>query len=186
MACIGKIGSSLAMACGAPVPTFNRIQGAKLLNASDIASYTVSPQGGAIITRVVGSVGYDVTTINNAFTLSAGMKSQDITPGAYDVTVTFKNFSGAESGGLLSSPYPMGAVTSFARSELVIAVDHGDGQYRIYGLGAPLVCLEYNMDSTADGYMTATYGVEDWQVGTTIHWISMATYNGLSTPAVAP
>lgn len=186
MACIGKIGGSLAMACGAPASAFNRIQGAKLLNASDIASFTVSPQGGAIITRVAGSVGYDVTTINNAFTLSVGMKSQDITPGAYDVTVTFKNFVSAESGGLLSSPYPMGAVGSFARSELVIAVDHGEGQYRIYGLGAPLVCLEYNMNSTADGYVMATYGVEDWQVGTTVHWITTATYNGLSTPAAAP
>lgn len=186
MACIGKIRGSLAMACGTPAPAFNRIQGAKLLNESDIASFTVSPQGEAIITRVAGSVGYDVTTINNAFTLSVGMKSQDITPGAYDVTVTFKNFVEAESGGLLSSPYPRGAVGSFARSELVIAVDHGGGQYRIYGLGAPLVCLEYNMDSTADGYMTATYGVEDWQVGTTVHWITVATYNGLSTPAAAP
>lgn len=186
MACIGKIGGSLAMACGAPAPAFNRIQGAKLLNASDIASYTVSPQGGAIITRVAGSVGYDVTTINNAFTLSVGMKSQDITPGAYDVTVTFKNLSNAENGGILSSPSPMGAVGSLARLELVIAVDHGDGEYRIYGLGAPLVCLEYNMDSTADGYMTATYGVEDWQVGTTIHWITSATYNGLNTPEPQP
>ena len=186
MACIGKIGNSLALACGAPAPAFNRIRGAKLINAADIASFTVASSGGAVITMVAGSVGYDVTTVNNAFTLSVGRKSQDITPGAYDVTVTFKNLSNAESGGLLSSPSPMGVVGSFARLELVIAVDHGDGQYRIYGLGAPLVCLEYTMDSTEDGYVMATYGVEDWQVGTTVHWITMSTYNGLSTPVPAP
>ena len=34
---------------------------------------------------------------------------------------------------------------------------------------------------------SGTYGVEDWQVGTTIHTLSKADYDALSTPAaVAP
>lgn len=184
MACIGKISGALALACGAPVPAFNRIQGAKLINAADIASFTVSASSGAAtITRVATKVGYDVTTVNNALTLSVAAKSQDITAGAFDVTITFKDFASATRGGLMSTATPMGTIDWVARAELVIAVDHGNGVYRVYGLGAPLVCLEYSLDSTTDGYVTLTFGVEDWQTGTTIHGITKADYEALSTPA---
>ena len=187
MACIGTISESLVLACGTPTPAFNRIQGAKLINAADIASFTISAASGeATITRVATKVGYDVTTVNNALTLSVAMKSQDVMPGAFDVTITFKDFAGATQGGLMSSAIPMGAINRLARAELVIAVDHGNGIYRVYGLGAPLVCLEYSMDSTTDGYVSFTYGVEDWQVGTTIHALTKAAYDALSTPAVTP
>ena len=184
MACIGTISGALAMACGAPAPAFNRIQGAKLINAADIASFTISASSGvATITRVATKVGYDVTTVNNALTLSVAMKSQDITAGAFDVTITFKDFAGASRGGFMSAATPLGVIDWVARAELVIAVDHGNGVYRVYGLGAPLVCLEYSMDSTTDGYAVFTYGVEDWQVGTTIHALTKAGYDALSTPA---
>lgn len=174
------------MACGAPNPGFNRIQGAKLLNAADIASFTVDGLSAATITRVATKVGYEITTVNNALTLNVGMKSQDITPGAYDVTITFKQFAEGGNSGLSSAGGVMGSVSSMARAELVFAIDHGNGVYRVYGLGAPLVCLEHTMDSTADGYATFTYGVEDWQVGTTIHTMTKADYDALSTPVAAP
>lgn len=183
MACIGTISGALALECGAPAPAFNCIQGAKLINAADIASFTVNSSGEAVITRVSTKVGYDVTTVNNALTLSVAMKSQDITAGAFDVTITFKDFAGANHGGLMSVATPSGAIEGLARAELVIAIDHGNGVYRVYGLGAPLVCLEYSMDSTTDGYAAFTYGVEDWQVGTTIHALTKADYDALSTPA---
>lgn len=187
MACIGTISGALAMACGTPTQAFNRIQGATLINAADIASFTISASSGeAAIARVPTTVGYDVTTVNNALTLSVAMKSQDITAGAFDVTITFKDFAGASRRGFMSAAIPMGAIDQVARAELVIAVDHGNGVYRVYGLGAPLVCLEYSMDSTADGYAVFTYGVEDWQVGTTIHALTKASYDELSTPAPEP
>lgn len=186
MACIGNISGALAMECGAPSPSFNRIQGAKLINAADIASFTVNSDGEATITRVATKRGYDVSTVNNALTLNVAMKSQDITAGAFDVTITFKDFAGASRRGFMSEATPMGAIDWVARAELVIAMDHGNGVYRVYGLGAPLVCLEYSMDSTADGYAVFTYGVEDWQVGTTIHALTKASYDALSTPEVAP
>lgn len=183
MACIGLISGTLAMACGAPTPSFNRIQGAKIINAADIASFTVDGVSAATITMVATKGGYEITTANNALTLTVGLKSQDITPGAYDVTISFKQFGTAGSSGLASAGGVMGAVNSLARAELVFAVDHGNGVYRVYGLGAPLVCLEHNLDSTSDGYASFTYGVEDWQVGTTIHTLTKAAYDALSTPA---
>ena len=185
MACIGKIAASLAASCGAPARAdMGRPLSAKLINASDIASFTiVGGTGLAAITRVTGTKGWDITCINNSLVVTVGLKSQDLVPGAYDVSITFKMFSGTYA--LASSAAPMGVVGPPARAELVIAVDHGD-VVRVYGLGAPLVCTEMSGDSSASAYVTYTYGVEDWQVGTTIHDMSRADYDALSTPAPAP
>ena len=186
MACIGKISESLAMPCGAPVPPdLGSPLSAKVINASDIASFTVSSDlGVASITRVPGAVGYDLTTANNSLVVSVGLKSQDIMPGAYDVSITFKPFSGHRD--LSSRGTPLGSVGGLAGAELIFAVEHGRGQYKVYGLGAPLVCTELSGDSSASDFITYTYGVEDWQVGTTVHYISKADYDALSTPAPAP
>ena len=181
MACIGKFVSSMVMPCGAPMANeMGQPVSAKLLNASDIASFTVTGAT-ATITRVAGAVGYDVTTVNNAFTISVGLKSQDIIPGAYDVSATFKNFRLAQS---TASNGTLGVVGDMERAELVVAVEYSSGRIRVYGLGAPLVCTELVGDSTASEYFTFTYGVEDWQVGTTIHRMEPAAYDALSTPAV--
>lgn len=179
MACIGKINATLTMPCGATGGA--RPVGAKLLNASDIASFTVGPGGDAKITRVTSAMAYDITVINNSITLTVGMKSQDIMPGAYDVSVTFKNFAMANTA--YSNGTPLGVVSYLQRAELVLAVEFQNGQCTVYGLGAPLVCLETSYDSTGDGFTTFTYGVEDWQVGTTAHYLSKADYDALSTPA---
>nr|DAO76515.1 MAG TPA: hypothetical protein [Caudoviricetes sp.] len=186
MACIGKISSSLALPCGAPgVSDFGQPQSAFVLNASDIASYTVNDISGlATITRKASAVGYEITAINNAMVVTVGLKSQDIIPGAYDVSITFKSLSGHRN--ISSTEAPLGVVGALGRAELVFAVDHGDGFCRVYGLGAPLVCTEISGDSSASSYVTYTYGVEDWQVGTTIHGLSKVDYDALSTPAAAP
>lgn len=187
MACIGKINANLAMECGTSSPSFNRIVAAKVLNASDIVSFTVaSENGGVAIARAPGTRAYDLTAVNNALTVTVGMKSQDVMPGAFDVTAVFKNFSLASFSGVASYNSPFGVINEIARAEIVLAVSYASGSYRIFGLGAPLVCLEYNLDSTADGYATVTYGVEDWQVGTTAHWISKSIYDALGTPAPTP
>lgn len=183
MACLGKIAASLAMPCGAPARAdLSAPVSAKLINASDIASFTVDGSSGlAVITRVTGARGWNITGINNSLVVTVGLKSQDIMAGAYDVAITFKTFSGAYA--LASSAGPMGIVGPLGRSELVIAVDHGD-VVRVYGLGVPLVCTEMSGDSSASAYVTYTYGVEDWQVGTTVHDMNRADYDALSTPAV--
>ena len=183
MACIGLVGVNLSMPCGAPnVGGMGRPVTAKVLNASSIASFTVA-SGVATISRVPAGRSFDITTANNSLTVSVGLKSQDLIPGAYDVSITFKNFGGLQSE---VGEGTMGVVGAYSRAEVVIAVDHGNGVYRVYGLGAPLVCTELVGDSTASDYFTYTYGVEDWQVGTTIHRMEPADYVALSTPVVAP
>ena len=183
MACIAKVTAALDLPCGAPNPTdMGMPLEALFLNAQDIGSFTVAA-GVATITRVTAARAYPITVVNNALTISVGMKSQDIMPGAYDVSVTFKNFCGHEE---TLSATPMGVVDNIARMEMVLFVKHSGGKYKVYGLGAPLVCLEISGDSTESEYVTYTYGVEDWQVGTTIHNISKADYDALTTPQPAP
>ena len=186
MACIGNIALSLAMPCGAPAEAdLGRPLSAKFLNASEIGSYTIDTTTGvAKVTRLTGGRGWGLTTTNNSLVITVGLKSQDITPGAYDVAITFKPFSGAYT--VSGNTAPMAAVSSLARAELVFAVEHEGGTYRIYGLGAPLVCTEVSGDSSASAFVTYTYGVEDWQVGTTIHRLSKEDYDALDTPAVEP
>lgn len=183
MSCIGLVRVNLSMPCGAPNNGgIGRPVTAKILNASSIESFTVN-SGVAKITRVPTERSYDLTASNNSISVSVGLKSQDIIPGAYDVSITFKNFGSLQSE---LGDNTMGVVGEYSRAEVVIAVDHGGGVYRVYGLGVPLVCTELVGDSTASEYFTYTYGVEDWQVGTTIHSITKAAYDALSTPAPAP
>lgn len=184
MACIGRISEDLRLACGAPSPSFNRIQGAMALNADDISSYTVQTADGvAKITMKPSTKGYPLEVINNALSVTVALKSQDITPGAFDVSIAFKQFGTIRPGVMASTREPMGGANYMARGQFVFAVDYGNGVYRVYGLGAPLTCLEYGTDSTENGFVSITYGVEDWQVGTTIHALTKADYDALSTPA---
>ena len=67
--------------------------------------------------------------------------------------------------------------------QYVIAVDHGNGVYKVYGLGAPLEVLSVEGSSTGTGFVRTTLGVEDWQAGTTIYNLTKAAYEALSTPA---
>lgn len=181
MACIGSVAASLAMPCGAPGrPGLGKPVSAKLINAGIIASFTISSGNEATITRKPKTAAYDVTAVNNSLVVTVGLKSQDIMPGAYDVSITFKSFSGNYA--IASKAEPLGAAGALERAELVIAVDHGD-RIRVYGLGAPLVCTEIAADSSASEHVTYTFGVEDWQVGTTVHYLSRADYDALSTPA---
>lgn len=179
MACIAKVAVDLDLPCGAPnTPDMGRPLEALFLNAQDIASFTVS-KGWATVTLVANARAYALTAVNNALTISVGMKSQDIVPGAYDVSVTFKNFRVQEE---TITPTPNGVVDNIARMEMVLFVKHFGGKYKVYGLGAPLVCLELSGDSTESEYYTYTFGVEDWQVGTTIHNISETGYGALIAP----
>lgn len=181
MACIGEVSASLSMPCGAPARAdLSRPVSAKLINTAAIESFTVGQGSVATITRVPGKLGYGVTVDNNSLVVTVGLKSQDIISGAYDVAITFKSFSGAHT--LASAAGPMGVADTLTHAELVIAVDHGDA-IRVYGLGAPLVCTEMSGDSSASAYVTYTFGVEDWQVGTTIHYMNREDYDALNSPA---
>lgn len=180
MACLTITGGNRNLSCGVP-PTadLSRPVSAKLINASQIASFTVAPgQPVATITRAVGTAAMNLEAGNNALVVNIAMKGGEVYPQQHDVSIeaTLYNHQNAnDSSGR--------AYTGGMNGQYVIAVDHGNGIYKVYGLGAPLEVLSVEGSSTGTGFVRTTFGVEDWQVGTTIYNLTKADYDALSTPA---
>lgn len=183
MACLASITGSQLLTCGAPpAAPLGRPVSALIINASDIESYTVggSPEV-ATITRKAGTpAAASVEAANGALVVSLGLKGGEFAPQALDVSISMTLFRAT----LVSSG--RGAqLTGGANSQVVIAVDHGNGVYRVYGLGCPLECLSIEGDTNGNGYARTTFGVEDWQYGTTAYRMSEADYVALSTAVPA-
>ena len=183
MACIANLATgSQLLPCGAP-PTapLGRPVGAKLIRADYIASYTIDTSGylnAAVVTLAEGApVPLEIETAGGSVVVSMGIKGGDIYPQAFDPTIELTLF------GITGSPISatVGAAgRGGANYPCVIAVDHGNGAYRIYGLGYPLECLSIEGDTNGNGFTRITYGVEEWQAGTTIYSMTAANYAALS------
>lgn len=183
MACLTIIDSNKNLPCGAPpAADLGRPVSAKLLNASHIVSFTVGPGDPiAKITRAGGTAVMDLEARNNSLVVNIAMKGGEVYPQQHDVSVeaTLYNLKNAnKSTGM--------AYTGGMNGQYVIAVDHGNGIYKVYGLGAPLEVLSVEGSSTGTGFVRTTLGVEDWQVGTTIYNLTKADYDALSTPVPVP
>ena len=183
MACLLNFVTSQLLGCGPTTPLLARPVSAKLINNGTIESFTVA-SGVATITRKAGTpAAASLECANGATRITVGVKGGEVTPMAADVTITTKMFiTGARTG--YAGGFAM--TTAGGNSQVVIAVDHGNGVYRVYGLGYPLECLNIEGDSEGDGFLTTTFGVEEWQPGTSIYEISAADYAALSTAVSAP
>lgn len=179
MACLIKFAGTYKMACGAPpMGPLMKPQGAYIINASDIASYTIAPGGFATITRVPKGVGVPIEATNNTLVIKVALKGGEVAAQAFDVTAEFSIFHKD-----LYSAVDGSAVRHGPNAQIVLAVDHGNGIYKVYGLGAPLECLSLEGDTTGNGFPRVTFGVEDWQSGTTIAELTKVDYDALATPA---
>lgn len=186
MSCLTLIGGNRNLSCGAPpVADLGRPVGAKLLNASQIASFTVttSAEGNpvATITRAGGTASINIEAGNNSLVVNIAMKGGEVYPQQHDVSIEV-TFYGQKIANVQSGL----AFTGGMNGQYIVAVDHGGGTYKVYGLGAPLEVLSVEGSSTGNGFVRTTLGVEDWQVGTTIYYLSKSSYEALSTPVAAP
>ena len=182
MACLTTIDRNNSLACGAPPRLeLGRPVGAKLLNASQVASFTVttSVEGNpvATITRVTGAAAVDIEAGNNSLVVNLAMKGGEVYPQQHDVSIEATLYNQKIANGSDGRAFSGGM-----NGQYIIAVDHG-GVYKVYGLGAPLEVLSVEGSSTGNGFVRTTFGVEDWQVGTTIYYLSKPNYDALSTPA---
>lgn len=178
MACLGNITGSHLIGCDAPpLATLARPVSAKILNAASIASYTISgsPEV-AKITRVEGTpAASSIETANGSLVVTIGFKGGETYPQALDPTFEVTLFADTLVSTTLGSTNTMGM-----NSQVVIAVNHGSGVYRVYGLGYPLECLSIEGSTEGNGYVRTTFGVEDWQTGTTVYRMTEADYVALS------
>ena len=183
MACIGSILGSQLLPCGTPpAGPLGRPVSAKIINAASIVSYTVAgtPEI-ATITRAAGTpAAASIETSNGAFVITMGLKGGEVYPQAIDPTFQMTLFASDFVSTNLGSTNSLGM-----NSQVVIAVDHGNGIYRVYGLGYPLECLSIEGDTNGNGFIRTTFGVEDWQPGTTVYRMTEADYVALSTAVPA-
>lgn len=178
MACIKKLRGSGLISCGAPANILGRPIGAKLVNASDISSYTAS-SGAATITRVPGApAAVPLETVNNALVVNVALKGGEMYPQTWDVSIELSFFNGDLDTDTLGAAGALGA-----NGQFVMLVAHEGGKYRAYGLGVALECLSIEGSSNGNGYPRVTLGVEDWQTGTTIYVITKAQYDSFDTVA---
>ena len=187
MACLINLTTSQLLGCGpAPAPGLGRPVSAKVINASTIVSYTVT-SGDAKIVRAPGtSKAADLECANGATTVTLGLKGGEVAPQLPDVTISTYLFATALRSAYSGQTVAV-AATAGGNSQVVIAVDHGGGVIRVYGLGYPLECLSIEGDTNGNGFVLATFGVEDWQPGTSIYAMAAADYAELSTVVpVAP
>ena len=183
MACIGSISGSQLLPCGAPpAGPLGRPVSAKIINASSIESYTVAGSPSvATITRAAGTpAAASVETANGALVITMGLKGGEVCPQALDPTFQMTLFNSNYISTTLGATVGWGM-----NAQVVIAVDHGNGIYRVYGLGYPLECLSIEGDTNGNGFIRTTFGVEDWQPGTTVYRMSEADYVALSTAVPA-
>lgn len=183
MACLPAIQGSQLLSCGAPpAAPLGRPVSAKIIRADHIASYTADASASylaaATVTLTEGTVAADIEAANGAVVVSIGLKGGEMYPQAYDPTIELSFFG--SYGSPTSSASGLGSIRGGANLPCVIAVDHGNGVYRIYGLGSPLECLSVTGDTNGNGFLRVTYGVEDWQVGTSIYTLTEAGYAALS------
>jgi hypothetical protein len=155
--------------------------GAKLISASLIQSFTV-PAGvpEAKITMVTGGQAFLLEAANNALVVNIAMKGGEVYPQQHDVSIEVTLYNHRNANDASGRAY-----TGGMNGQYVIAVDHGNGVYKVYGLGAPLEVLSVEGSSTGNGFVRTTFGVEDWQVGTTIYNLTKADYDALSVPVPA-
>ena len=181
MACLGNLQGNQLLGCGAPpAAPLGRPVGAKLIRADYVQSYTVEVSGTlneAVVTLTPDAPApLEIETRNGALVVSMGIKGGELYPQAFDPTIELTFFG--DRGNPISSASG-GAYNGGANFPCVIAVNHGNGVYRIYGLGYPLECLSIEGDTNGNGFCRVTYGVEDWQAGTTVYSMKAADYEAL-------
>ena len=132
----------------------------------------------ATITRAAGTAAINLEAGNNSLVVNIAMKGGEVYPQQHDVSIEATLYNQSNANDSKGRAY-----TGGMNGQYVIAVDHGNGIYKVYGLGAPLGVLSVDGSSTGNGFVRTTFGVEDWQVGTTIYNLTKADYEALSTPA---
>ena len=178
MACIKNVTGDRLVPCGAPTAMYlGAPKGVRILNESHIASYQVS-YGNATVTRAAGApAAAEIETVNNSAVITVGTRGGETFVQSWDVTVECTFFRGFVSADTLGAADGAGM-----NSRVVIAVNHGNGNYRIYGLFVPLTLQSVEGASNGNGYIKSTFGVDEWQTGTTIFNITKAFYDSLATP----
>lgn len=179
MACLTTIINSRVLSCGAPSSQLGSPKSALIINHSDIQSFTVGAgTASAAITMKPGTRGWPLEVANNTTVVKIALKGGETYPQQHDVSIETTLFSHTVNNDSTGRAWSGGA-----NGQYVFVVEHAAGTYKVYGLGAPLEVLSVEGSSMGIGFPRTTFGVEDWQTGTTVYNITKAQYEALQVAA---
>ena len=158
--------SSQNYACGAPLENFGEILEVKIIPSENIASSSIT---GRTVTWDIGTKGHALQAANNAVVLNIATKGGETYNLAFDPTITVV----APIGFYVS--HAEGSVSS--GDAWVIGLKFSSGAHYVVGLNSPLSLLSVEGVSNVNPNATLSFGVEDWQTGTTIYKITQAEYD---------
>lgn len=157
-----------AFACGRAEGVWDEITELKLIDTADLVSWSAAQPYAAIWDT--GGKAKIIQGANNSILLNVATKGGETYNLSYDPTIT-----AVVPGNFIWSTAAAGTVDG---GEWVAALKFANGKHMVVGLGAPLSILSVEGVSNANHNVTVTFGVEDWQTGTTIYGMTESAYNG--------
>lgn len=161
--------SDRAFECGRAEGVFDEIIEMKIIDVDDLVSWSTSNRTQAIW-DTAGNASI-IQGANNSILLNIATKGGETYSLAYDPTITV-----VMPNDFITSSNNTGTVGG--STGWVIALKFANGKHLVVGLGAPLSVLSIEGASNANHNVTVTFGVEDWQTGTTIYEMTESAYNG--------
>lgn len=178
MACISKLASAIAYDCDSGA---TGLIDALIINKSDIASFSVSPELKTIsgMTLVPGAKAYKIDTVKRSLVVSSSLKINDGAPNAY-----------AHTANIIHTGFPAlayrDAMAAFTNGPFVIlARSAGYVIVRAYGLYYGLSATEINSSSHDNGgWASITLSTPENVIGEDNLLFETAIYETLSAAAV--
>ena len=173
MACLQKIAKDYRFECGKASDAFGEITEMIVVNPDDIVSFTAA--GAIAIVMAQGKKGYVIEGANSGIVATFATKGGETYALAHDVSFA----SYIPQTAIVSTE---GGVADMIADSAVIAFKAGHNYY-IAGLGAPLSALSVEATSNASPSSMVTWGVDEWQTGTTLYALPKAQYEALKVEA---
>lgn len=174
MACLAKLSKDLVWQCAQDSESYQgmaRIVEIILINFEDIESVNLG-----IPVLKTGTKGYISNGTNNSIKLSVEKAYNEGIRDSFKVTInlTTTGFLGLDSGA---------DVDSLISGQFAIAAKSTSGSYICAGALGYLEVTEVAVDSTGNGFVTATFATPDWQTGSSYVSIDKATYESFKDVA---
>ena len=152
--------------CGAPVEALGEIVEAKIIPASAVTSVALT---GRTLSWVLSGKGVTIQGANNAIVLNIATKGGEAYNLAYDPTITVvapaEFYFSAPGGGAVGD------------EGFLVALKFSNNRIYVVGAYSPLSVISIEGASNVNQNATLTFGVDDWQSGTTIYSTTTTEYD---------
>lgn len=182
--CLSKLDKDITFNCDnlGAIAGLGEIDEAIIINSSDIATISVSPENVATVTMSTGKRGYVVNSVNNSILYQDAIKVNEMAPSAEEHTVTIKAL--ADKGSITPEGYRL-IVQQLLAGHFRVAFKSKNGQYFLAGAFAGLEASDLVTDTSTGGISTVTLKTPDTSSGDALAAISKSNYDALKVVAAS-